>query len=49
MFRYPEDKVDFTDLDTDLTVLRYVGSENAAAMQQRSMCLEEYINYLDVQ
>ena len=49
VFRYPEDKVDFTDLDTDLTVLRYVGSENAAAMQQRSMCLEEYINYLDVQ
>lgn len=49
VFRYPEDKVDFTDLDTDLTVLRYVGSENAAAMQQRLMCLEEYINYLDVQ
>ena len=49
VYRYPEDKVDFTDLDTDLTVLRYVGSENAAAMQQRSMCLEEYINYLDVQ
>lgn len=49
VFRYPEDKVDFTGVDTDLTVLRYVGSENAAAMQQRSMCLEEYINYLDVQ
>lgn len=49
VFRYPEDKDDYTNVDPDPTVLRYVGCENASAMQQRSMCLEEYISYLDVQ
>lgn len=49
VFRYPEGKKDYTGLEQDPTVLRYVGGKNAAAMQQRSMCLEEYINYLDVQ
>ena len=29
-----------------LGALRYVGSENATAMAQRSLCLEEYITYL---
>lgn len=49
VFRYPEDKDDYTNVEPDPTVLRYVGCENASAMQQRSMCLEEYISYLDVQ
>lgn len=46
IFRWPEDDEDYTGCAADLTVLRYVGSENATAMQQRSMCLEEYISYL---
>lgn len=47
VFRYPEDKEDYTGVDPDPTVLRYVGGRNAAAMQQRSMCLEEYIDNLE--
>ena len=46
VFRYPEDKEDYTGCTGNLTVLRYVGSENATAMAQRSLCLEEYITYL---
>lgn len=49
VFRYPKYKEDVTGMETDLTVIRYVGSQCAAAMQQRSMCLEEYIAYLDSQ
>lgn len=49
VFRYPDGKTNYTGLDPDPTVLRYVGGENATAMQQRSMCLEEYISYLDDQ
>lgn len=47
VFRYPEGKEDYTGVDQDPTVLRYVGGRNAAAMQQRSMCLEEYIDNLE--
>ncbi len=49
VFRFPENKEDYTGIDPDPTVLRYVGGENAAAMQQRSMCLEEYSSYLGIQ
>lgn len=49
IFRYPAYKEDSTGLDADPTVIRYVGSEYASAMQQRSLCLEEYINYLESQ
>lgn len=49
VFRYPENKEDYTNVKADPTVLRYVGGDNASAMQQRSMCLEEYISYLDDQ
>ena len=49
VFRYPDGKTNYTDVDPDPTVLRYVGSKNATAMQQRSMCLEEYISYLNDQ
>lgn len=49
VFRYPEDKTNYTNVDPDPTVIRYVGGENAAAMQQRSMCLEEYISYINDQ
>lgn len=46
IFRYPEGKESFTGCTADPSVIRYVGSAAAAAMQQRSMCLEEYIDYL---
>lgn len=49
IFRYPQYKEDATGLEADPTVIRYVGSASAAAMQQRSLCLEEYISYLDNQ
>lgn len=49
IFRYPDGKDAMTGMDPDPTVIRYVGSANAAAMQQRSMCLEEYITYLNNQ
>lgn len=46
IFRYPEGKESYTGCTADPGVIRYVGSAAAAAMQQRSMCLEEYIDYL---
>lgn len=46
IFRYPEGKESYTGCTADPSVIRYVGSAAAAAMQQRSMCLEEYIDYL---
>lgn len=49
VFRYPEGKEDYTGCLEDYTVIRYVGSDNATAMQQRSLCLEEYISYLNSQ
>lgn len=49
VFRYPEGKTNYTNMDPDPRVLRYVGGKNASAMQQRSMCLEEYISYIDDQ
>lgn len=49
VFRYPLYKEDYTGVQSDLTVIRYVGGASAIAMQQRSMCLEEYISYLNSQ
>lgn len=49
VFRYPEGKDDYTGCTEDYTLIRYVGSDNATAMQQRSLCLEEYISYLNSQ
>ncbi len=49
IFRYPKYKEDATGVEADPTVIRYVGSASAAAMQQRSLCLEEYITYLNSQ
>lgn len=45
-FRYPENDSDYTGHQADLTVIRYVGSDNAVKMRQLDMCLEEYINYI---
>ncbi len=49
IFRYPQYKEDATGLTADPTVIRYAGSASAAAMQQRSLCLEEYVSYLNNQ
>lgn len=46
VFRYPEYKEDYTGRKADPTVIRYVGKKHADAMQQRGMCLEEYLDYL---
>lgn len=48
-FRYPQYSEDYTGCKPNPTVIRYAGSANVAAMQQRSMCLEEYISYLNRQ
>lgn len=49
IFRYPQYKEAFTGMAYDPTVIRWVGSAAAAAMQQRGLCLEEYIDYLATQ
>ncbi len=46
VFRYPAGKEDYTGVESNDLVLRYVGPENAAAMRRLSMCLEEYIDYV---
>lgn len=49
VFRYPKGKESETGIKQNLCVLRYVGKENAQRMRQLSMCLEEYVNYLENQ
>ncbi len=44
--RYPEDKVDITGIDYECWHFRYVGRDNASAMNSLDMCLEEYVLYL---
>lgn len=46
VFRFPDNKSEYTGLAADYTVIRYVGQENAVAMRRLSMCLEEYVSYL---
>ena len=43
--RYTSDKEYITGIDEDLTVYRYVGSDNAEKMRSFDMCLEEYSEY----
>lgn len=47
VLRYPEDKEDITSMDTNYKAYRYVGKENAYAMQRLNMCLNEYSNYVN--
>lgn len=44
--RYPADKVEYTGIDYEAWHYRYVGVENARAMEELGMCLEEYCMYL---
>lgn len=43
--RYTADKEDITGVEGDLTVYRFVGTENARKMRSFGMCLEEYYDY----
>ena len=43
--RYTADKEDITGINGDLTVYRFVGTENARKMRSFGMCLEEYYDY----
>lgn len=47
VFRYPEGKETATGEQATKLILRYVGPENAAVMRRLSMCLEEYVHYLN--
>ena len=47
VFRYPEGKQTATGEEATKLVLRYVGPENAVVMRRLSMCLEEYVHYLN--
>ena len=44
--RYPADKEDITGIDYECWHFRYVGRDNAIAMNDLNMCLEEYVLYL---
>ena len=43
--RYTDDKFSITGIQADLTVYRFVGTENAQKMRSFGMCLEEYAEY----
>lgn len=43
--RYTDEKTSFTGIEEDLTVFRFVGTENAQKMRRFGMCLEEYYDY----
>ncbi len=44
--RYPTDKQDITNIIYEPRHFRYVGVENAKAIQESGMCLEEYVSSL---
>ncbi len=48
IIRFPEDKVDITGYSFEPWHYRFVGRYHANAMRQRGMCLEEYVEYLNV-
>ena len=48
IIRFPEDKVDVTGYSYEPWHYRFVGRYHANAMRQRGMCLEEYVEYLNI-
>jgi D-alanyl-D-alanine carboxypeptidase len=46
ILRYPADKTEITGIIFEPWHYRYVGVENARAMREKAMCLEEYSEYL---
>ena len=49
VLRYPKDKESMTGMDFEPDHFRYVGRSNAIKMREYSMCLEEYVSYLQQQ
>ena len=49
ILRFPENKTSVTGMDFNPAHFRYVGNENALKMREYSMCLEEYVPYLEQQ
>ena len=49
ILRYPKDKEEITKIEYEPWHWRYVGKENAKIMNERNMCLEEYVKYLKEQ
>ncbi len=46
IIRYPEDKQDITEINTEPWHLRYVGPAVAAYMKENNLCLEEFVSEL---
>ena len=44
--RYPDDKTEITGVNTEPWHYRYVGVDSAIEMQEKGLCLEEYIESL---
>lgn len=49
ILRFPEDKEDITEIIYEPWHFRYVGRYHAKQMTDLGMCLEEYIEYLDME
>lgn len=47
ILRYKKEKSDITNVIFEPWHFRFVGEEHAKAMNEKDMCLEEYINYLN--
>lgn len=47
VLRYPEGKEEITSMNANYKSYRYVGKENAKAMQSLNMCLNEYNYYIN--
>lgn len=46
VLRYPEEKEEITKITYEPWHWRYVGQEHAKVMNEKNMCLEEYVEYL---
>lgn len=46
VLRFPEDKTDITKITYEPWHFRYVGRYHAVKMNEKGMCLEEYVEYL---
>ena len=46
ILRYPSEKVDITGINYESWHYRYVGTPHARIMEERDLCLEEYIDFL---
>ena len=46
ILRYPSEKVDITGINYESWHYRYVGTPHARIMEEKDLCLEEYIDFL---